>query len=79
MYKLKLTDDEVSALCFISDRYAWAGILYANLVQPEQEVRLLEHESWEWIDAVNDEGGTFPLASPEFTNKLYTFWTSLYE
>lgn len=77
MYKLKLTNDEVSALCFISDRYRWAGLLYANIVQPEQEVQFKEHDVWKWMELVDEDYSKFPLASPDFANKLQKFYDSI--
>jgi len=74
-YTLKLTDEEVKALRFVGNRYAWAPpleeCLYNNVVN------FTESEMWEWVDAVNDEGGTFPLASPSFAVKLREFMDSL--
>ena len=74
-YELKLADDEVRALDFVGNRYAWAPPLLECC--HENVVRFTECEMWEWVDAVNDEGGTFPLASPKFAVKLHEFMNSL--
>lgn len=78
-YTLELTNEEVATLHFVGHRYAWAPPLEECLISEKgaNVVFMTECEAWEWCDEVNEEGGTFPLASPEFAVKLYSFMDSI--
>jgi len=79
MYILTLTQDDVDAIGFVGDRYAWAEALRA--MEPGEN-RVAEHEAWEIAEAfeADTEGGhsPFPLLGPsELRDKLQAFWDAI--
>lgn len=77
MYQLELTDGEVRALEMVRGRYMWPEKLVKHLDPDTRVVLLRENEMWEWdMDCEKDEEGghsAFPMASPDFAEKLQEF------
>lgn len=74
-YRLQLTPSERQAVEFASGRYAWLDMLADHLTEGGL-VEFTEPDMWEWTEAVDSEGGSFPLASPAFEEKLQRFYNS---
>lgn len=76
VYTLHLTSPEVDCLAFVYSRYSWAKMLYDNLDE-HGTIKLAEHEAWQWIDDVEDEGGSFSLANEDLAKKLVALYDSI--
>lgn len=78
-YRINLTPDELRTVEFASGRYAWPDMLSAH-VDENGSVGFTESEMWQWADDVDSDtqGGhsPFPLASPDFAEKLQNFYDS---
>lgn len=75
-YSLFLASSELAVVKFVGDRYAWAYPLW-NAIDDDGWVRMTESEAWEWMEAVDSDDVKFPLASPEFSDKLQAFYDSI--
>lgn len=79
-YLLTLTDEDVDAIAFVGDRYAWSDALRG--LEPGEN-HLTEPEAWTIKEAFESdmEGGhsPFPMLDSEslLYEKLTTFWLSI--
>lgn len=79
-YVLKLTEEDVGAIAFVGDRYAWSEALLGLDVG---EHDIAEHAAWRIRDAFerDTEGGhaPFPMldARSELAQRLHVFWESI--
>ena len=81
MYKLELTEREMSDIHFVGYRYSWSDTLDRHCIAGLNEIP--EHVAWEIRDAfdADTEGGhsMFPMldSRSELADKLYAFYDSI--